>query len=356
MGTKIYKAIFLLIGIFSLGYMIYGIGLDEIWLNMQKTGVWFIPVIGSWLVIYILNAFAFNAIIQEPELPQSNLPFWSVLRLTITGYAINYITPFVALGGEPYRIMELKPKLGINKASSSVLLYSLMHMFSHVMFWLVSIGLILAFIPVNNLMLAGCGFMLLVSVVLGYWFIRVYKKGFTVSTVKLLTKMPFIGKKANAFAIEKQDSLKEIDNQITILYTDRKAKFYSSLVLEFIARVVGCAEIYFTAIAIGLDMSVMEALIVSSASSLFANLIFFFPMQLGTREGGLAMALESVGLPAAGGIFIGVVMRIREIFWILIGLALMNKKGVKTEENGFETEPQSELDYAHAAAQNKKTW
>ena len=229
-------------------------------------------------------------------------------------------------------------------------------MFSHVMFWLVSIGLILAFIPVNNLMLAGCGFMLLVSVVLGYWFIRVYKKGFTVSTVKLLTKMPFIGKKANAFAIEKHDSLKEIDNQITILYTDRKAKFYSSLILEFIARVVGCAEIYFTAIAIGLDMSVMEALIVSSASSLFANLIFFFPMQLGTREGGLAMALESVGLPAAGGIFIGVVMRIREIFWILIGLALMNKKGVKTEENGFETEPQSELDYAHAAAQNKKTW
>ncbi|WP_221393219.1 lysylphosphatidylglycerol synthase transmembrane domain-containing protein [Dyadobacter sp. NIV53] len=351
MGTKIYKAVFLLIGIFSLGYMVYGIGLEEIWLNMQKTGIWFVPVIGSWLLIYILNAFAFKAIIQEPGLPQSNLPFWSVLRLTITGYAINYITPFVALGGEPYRIMELKPKLGINKASSSVLLYSLMHMFSHVMFWLVSIGLILAFVPVNNLMLAGCAFMLLISLGLGYWFVRVYKKGFTVSTINILTKLPFIKKKASAFAAEKADSLQEIDNQITILYTDRKSRFYSSLVLEFAARVVGCAEIYFTAIAIGLNMSITEALIVSSASSLFANLIFFFPMQLGTREGGLAMALRSVGMPAASGIFIGVVMRIREIFWILIGLALMNKKGAGIEDKSLDAETQNKLNYAHSVAQ-----
>lgn len=355
MGTKIYKAVFMLIGIFSLGYMIYGIGLDEIWLNMQKTGIWFIPVIGSWLLIYILNAFAFNAIIQEPELPQSNMPFWSVLRLTITGYAINYITPFVALGGEPYRIMELKPKLGINKASSSVLLYSLMHMFSHVVFWLVSIGLILAFIPVNNIMLAGCAFMLLVSLLLGSWFIRVYKKGFTVSTIKLLTKLPFINKKAKAFAAEKAETLQEIDHQIKVLYTDRKSRFYSSLVLEFAARVIGCAEIYFTAIAIGLNMSLTEALIVSSASSLFANLIFFFPMQLGTREGGLAMALTSVGLPAAGGIFIGVVMRIREIFWILVGLALINRKATGIEDIQ-EDENNSELGYAHSVAQNKKAW
>jgi uncharacterized membrane protein YbhN (UPF0104 family) len=328
MGTKIYKAAFLLIGIGTLGFMVYGIGLEEIWLNIQKTGIWFVPVIGSWLLIYVLNAYAFKAIIQEPELPNSDLTFWSVLKLTISGYAINYITPFVALGGEPYRIMELKPKLGINKATSSVLLYSLMHMFSHVLFWLVSIVLILAFVPVNNIILIGCGFMLVTSLLLGFWFVRVYRRGFTVSTVNLFKKLPFVGKKAVKFAEEKAEMLCEIDHQIRILYADRKSRFFSSLILEFVGRVVGCAEIYFTAIAIGLNMSLTEALIVSSASSLFANLIFFFPMQLGTREGGLAMALSSIGLSASGGIFIGVVMRIREIVWILIGLALMNKRNI----------------------------
>lgn len=327
--TTLYKALFLVLGIFFLGYMVYGMGLDVITANIQKMGFWFIPVIGSWLVIYILNAFAFKAIIEEPQLPASDLPFGSVLRLTITGYVINYITPFVALGGEPYRIMLLKPALGVRKATSSVLLYSLMHMFSHVLFWLASIVLIVAVVPLNTLMLMGCGIMLVVGVLLGLWFIRVYKRGVTVSTFRLLEKIPFVNKKAAAFFQEKREALYEIDEQIRILYAERKPRFYASLALEFVARVVGCAEIYFTARAIGLDMSITESLIVSSGSSLFANLIFFFPMQLGTREGGLALALQSIGMPAAAGLFIGIVVRIRELVWIVIGLLLLRKTKVQ---------------------------
>jgi uncharacterized membrane protein YbhN (UPF0104 family) len=322
MGTKAYKALFMAIGIISLGYMIYGTGLIVIWENVQRTGIWFIPVIGSWLLIYILNAFAFRAIIREPGLPESNLSFWAVLRLTISGYAINYITPFVALGGEPYRILELKPALGIQKATSSVLLYSLMHMFSHVLFWLASILLIVAVVPLSNVMLAGCGILLITGLVLGYWFINVYKKGFTVSTFRLLEKVPFIKTRAREFALKNAENLYEVDEQIRVLYAERRNVFYASLFYEFVARTIGCLEIFFTAHAIGLEMSLSQSLIVSSGSSLFANLIFFFPMQLGTREGGLALALRSVGLPAAQGIFIGVVLRIREIVWIIIGLAL----------------------------------
>lgn len=337
MGSKLYKALFMAIGIFSLGYMIYGTGLLVIWENINRTGIWFAPVIGSWLVIYILNALAFRAIIREPQLPETNMSFWSVLRLTISGYAINYITPFVALGGEPYRIMELKPTLGIQKATSSVLLYSLMHMFSHVLFWLASIVLIVAVVPLSDVMLAGCGILLVVGLVLGYWFINVYKKGFTVSTFRLLEKVPFIKHKAREFATKNAENLYEVDEQIRVLYSDRRDAFYASLFYEFVGRVIGCLEIYFTAHAIGMDMTLAQSLIVSSGSSLFANLIFFFPMQLGTREGGLALALRSVGLPAAQGIFIGVVLRIREIVWIIIGLALINRK---TKNNQIDSPDQ----------------
>lgn len=329
MASKIYKILFFVIGIATLCYMVYALGLEVIWENIKKTGWWFLPVIGSWLMIYILNAIAFKSIIQEPAIPSSDMPFWSVLRLTITGYAINYITPFVALGGEPYRILELKPRLGIQKASSSVLLYSLMHMFSHVIFWLASIILILLYVPTNTIMVTGCAVMFVTGVVLCYWFGRVYKKGFTLSTFSALAKIPVpaLRRKIKAFVDEKQQSLREIDNQITELYALRRNRFWKSLCFEFIARMVGCLEIYFTARAIGLNMSIIQSLIISSGSSLFANLIFFFPMQLGTREGGLALALKSVGMPASAGIFIGIIMRIRELVWIIIGLSLM--KGAK---------------------------
>lgn len=330
MFSKVYKALFFAAGILYIAYMVNSVGWDVITANLAKVGIWFIPVIGSWLVIYVLNAFAFKEIIEEPELPGSNIPFLEVLRITVAGYAINYITPFVALGGEPYRIMELKPALGMPKATSSVLLYGLMHMFSHVLFWLASIFLIVAFVPINSLMLAGCGLMLVTGILLGYWFIRVYQKGFTVQTIQLLGKVPFLRKKVAAFAQDKGDTLQLIDSQIRILYTERKGRFYNSLFLEFAGRVVGCAEIYFTAQATGFDLSIIESLIVSSGSSLFANLIFFFPMQLGTREGGLALALKSVGFPVESGIFIGMVMRIRELVWIAIGLAVMRSSKPKS--------------------------
>ena len=212
-----YKILFMAIGIGTLMYMVHGLGIEVIWENIQKTGWWFMPVIGSWLVIYILNALAFKAIIQEPNLPQSNLSFGPVLRLTITGYVINYITPFVALGGEPYRIMELKPTLGLQKASSSVLLYSLMHMFSHVIFWLASILLIFAFVPLAPLMLTGCLIMLMVGLILGFWFMRAYKRGFTVSTFRLLTRLPWVGAKMQSLLANKADTLHEIDDQLRVL-------------------------------------------------------------------------------------------------------------------------------------------
>ncbi|MFT4033663.1 MAG: lysylphosphatidylglycerol synthase transmembrane domain-containing protein [Siphonobacter sp.] len=323
MNAKLYKAIFFAIGVVTLVYMVYATGVEIIWLNIKKTGFWFVPVIGSWLIIYLFNAFAFKTIIQEADLPETHLPFWSVLRVTITGYAINYITPFVALGGEPYRIMELKPALGVNKATSSVLLYSLMHMFSHVLFWLASIILIVVFIPLGTPMLMGCGVLFVAGITLGSWFLKVYKRGFTVSTFRALAKIPLIRKKVQTFAFEKADMLQEIDHQIRVFYSERKSGFFISLFWEFIARVVGCTEIYFAAKGIGLEMTLVESLIISSGSSLFANLIFFFPMQLGTREGGLALALKSIGMPAASGVLIGLVMRVREIVWIFIGLILI---------------------------------
>jgi Uncharacterised protein family (UPF0104). len=327
MSAKSYKLLFLFIGIATMGYMVYQLGFDVIWNNLQKTGIWLLPIVGSWLVIYIMNAFGFQAIIAEKGAQRKSLPFLQILRVTISGYAINYVTPVVALGGEPYRIMELKPYLGAAKASSSVLLYSLMHMFSHIVFWLVSVPLILCLLPLNTMLIVSCMVMLVVGVGLCAWFSKIYKRGFTVTLVRTLSRLPWVGNRIHRFGADKAPVLKEVDQHVSTLYSHRRGAFYRSLIWEFAARVVGCAEIYFTAKAIGLGMNAGEAFIVSATSSLFANVLFFFPMQLGTREGGLMLALKGVGMAAEAGIFIGIVTRIREIIWIFIGLLFMGHAG-----------------------------
>ncbi|WON94507.1 lysylphosphatidylglycerol synthase transmembrane domain-containing protein [Sphingobacterium sp. Lzh-3] len=324
MGSKIYKVLFMLIGIGTLAYMIQAMGIDEIWNNLEKIGWWFLPVLGSWAVLYWMNAMAFKAIIQEPELPQTDVPFWKVLQLTISGYAINYITPFVALGGEPYRIMELKNYVGSSKAGSSVLLYGVMHILSHILFWVASVFLILWFVPASTMVDVACAVIFVMAIICTWLFTKFYKKGITVSLLKALSKLPLVGKKVGHLLETKFETLNDVDQQVKNLFQNRRDRFYKALFWEFVARVVGCFEIYFIGLALDINIDFIDAMIISSGSSLFANLVFFFPMQLGTREGGLAMAVMSIGLPAKVGIFMGVVTRIREIVWIMIGLGWMS--------------------------------
>lgn len=338
MSTRQYKILFFAIGIITMAVLVYNTGWRPIVTNIADMGYWFLPVTGTWLIIYLLNAWAFHDIIREKDKPQTALPFGEVLQLTITGYAINYVTPFVGLGGEPYRVMELAPRLGIAKASSSVLQYGLMHMLSHVIFWLASIFLIVTRPDLDGFLVAGCLVILFTGLVLGYLFLKIYRKGFLVAVLSYVSNWPLIGKKSRLLLSSHYDTLKGIDGQITALYAHRKPVFYKALFLEFIARVVGCSEIYFIGVATGLDMSWPDAIIVSSGSSLFANLVFFFPMQLGTREGGMALALRSVGLPAASGVFISLVTRIRELVWITAGYALLYyKERNKTASKEHET-------------------
>ncbi|WP_166333980.1 lysylphosphatidylglycerol synthase transmembrane domain-containing protein [Sphingobacterium chungjuense] len=323
MSTKtLYKVVFILLGIGSLVYMVYALGIDNIWANLQQTGIWFIPVLLSWFVIYFMNALAFRDIIRENNYEGAKISFGRILQLTISGYAINYITPFVALGGEPYRIMSLTPALGKAKASSSVLLYGMMHILSHLVFWVLSIGLIIFYLPVSPTVIATCVVIIALAGGLLFWVSRISKHGILNSVFRVATKLPFIGKAAKRLQQKNETLFTEIDMQINDLYKHRKPKFYSSLFWEFFARVIGCVEIYLIARALGLEMNYIEAIIVSSGSSLFANLIFFFPMQLGTREGGMALAMSVVGFSASAGVFIGLATRIRELIWIVIGLLL----------------------------------
>lgn len=162
-------------------------------------------------------------------------------------------------------------------------------------------------------------------------FIKGYQHGMAVAFVRLGSRLPFLKKKVIHFAEVHREQLENIDQQIALLHRQKKQTFYAALSLEYMARVVSCLEIWLILNVLTTHVSFADCCLIAAFSSLLANLLFFLPMQLGGREGGFALAVGGLSLSGAYGVYAALITRVREMVWIVIGLALM-KVGNKVKE------------------------
>lgn len=319
------RNVFLGIGVLAVILMLctFDMSYAELWSNIRRGGYWFVAVLLLWFPIYLLNTWAWYAIIRNGQ--PARVSFWRVYKYTVSGYALNYVTPVGLLGGEPYRIMELTPYLGAAKATSCVILYAMMHIFSHFCFWGFSVLLYLVLYGKTM----GAGMAVLMGVftafcLLGiYFFMKGYRHGLALKTLGYLGGLPAIGARIRLFTEKHRETLVRVDSQIAELHAGHKCAFYSSLFLEFLARIVGCLEIQFILFILTDNISFWDCVLIQAFTSLFANLFFFIPMEMGAREGGFALAVGGLALSGAYGVYTGLIMRVREIFWIAVGLVLL---------------------------------
>ena len=321
-----FRNIFFIIGVVAIVIMLFGMDMtyEDVVSCLRKAGIWFPVLLLLWMFIYAINAGAWYAIICN-GLNGVKVPFWKVFKYTITGFALNSTTPVGLMGGEPYRIMELKPYVGIEKASSSVILYVMMHIFSHFCFWLFSllIYILSYYSQINRTYVIIMGVFVVACMIGIYFFIKGYRSGMVMKLMRFLQRMPFIKNKITKLIEKKEETFVQIDNQIKDLYRNNKYTFFTSLLLEFIARVVSCLEVYIILLIFSTDASFFDSILILAFTSLFANLMFFSPMQLGAREGGFVMSVALLSIPYSYGVFMALLIRIREVVCVILGIALM---------------------------------
>lgn len=321
-----YHNYFFLIGVLVLAFMVYKLGIQTIYENLRNTGWWFIPIFGIWIIVYFFNAWSLNIIITDGTPESKKVKISQLMKLTISAYAINYMTP-LSIGGEPYKALKLKDDLGTHKATSSVLLYVMMHYVSHFFFWLISIPVFIFIMPeVSGVIQIVLWAVFLSCVMLILWAYSVFTKGVIKNALSIATRFPFVGRKIRLYRDKNQHHLNEMDLLISDLYTNRKKDFFASLFVELISRYISCFEVYFMAIPLAFDLSFIQSYLIVSIATLIANIFFFAPMQMGTREGGFVLATTTLALPAGIGVYIGLCTRIRELFWIMIGVLLTKIK------------------------------
>lgn len=323
---KKYKNMFFVFGVVLLILMLTQLNYEDIINGLQRAGYWFPAVVALWGLLYIINTAAWYVIIRSGGKDKKEIGFWWLYKVTVSGFALNYATPCGLMGGEPYRIMELTPRIGVERATSSVLLYVMTHIFSHFWFWLIATILYVLTEPLNTFMSVLLAVIASVCIFAIWFFIKGYRKGIALSIMRIAGKMPVVGKHARRFTESRKTELDNIDKQIAALHGQNRRTFVSAVALELACRLLSSFEIMFILLVLTPDVSYIHCVLILAFTSLLANILFFMPLQLGGREGGFLLSSTGLAMTASSGIFVALIVRLRELIWTAIGLLMMKTK------------------------------
>lgn len=334
-----YQNIFFIFGIVVLTIMVTQLDFAEVWKGLRHAGYWFFAVVALWAVLYLFNTAAWYIIIKSqeddmhPAKQSSPVSFWWLYKITISGFALNYATPGGLMGGEPYRIMELSPKIGTERASSSVILYVMTHIYSHLWFWLLATLLYIITQPMTVFMGMVLGLVTLFCLAGIWFFLKGYKKGLALRLMNFLRHIPGAKKWARGFIEAHKEQLDNVDLQIAALHNQNPRTFLGAVILEIACRVVSALEILFILMVLMPSVNFIQCVLILAFTSLFANMLFFMPLQLGGREGGFLMSVNGLGMTASAGIFVALIVRVRELIWTAIGLLLIKLGKANSPKN-----------------------
>jgi len=315
-------------GLFLVGtalfvFLLQHVGLGRLLANVRETGWMFAPIVAVYAGVYSCNTLACWLVMADQPGRPSYARTWAIM---VSGFALNSVTPFVQIGGEPFKVGAFAPWLGPRQATGTVLTYYMLSALSNMLTWLVAILAVLVLVrPAAPVALALAAVAAVLALLFLFVFSR-HREGIFGLLLATLTRLPLLRRAARALE-GRRDTLTQLDEQIAGFYHRSPRRFFAALGVDFAGRAFGMLEYYLIARSVGTPVDYPHAFLMGSFLVLSLNLLFFVPFDLGSREGGTGLIFEILGLPSSLGIYAGVVTRLRWAVWIAIGLGLLGAAG-----------------------------
>ena len=303
----------LLLGSGFLGYLFWKIGVHELWHELVLLGWGMLPFIVFEFVAETIHTIAWSHCLSGPL---RRLPWMRLFQIHMAGYAISYLTPTAAIGGEVSKIAFLSSSGSGPEAASGVLAGKLCNGVGQLLF--VAFGSVFligsATLPhsVWVLMILSGGLVAAGMLV----FLLLQKFGKLGAIVCWLAAQKFTGRKLHGVARQ----IGEVDEALKILHRERPQALARSVAWHMFAHATGILPTWCFFALLHQPVSIEMATTVWVLGLWFDLLAFAVPLNLGTLEGSRILAFKAIGSDAVTGMAFGIAQRLSQLFCACLGL------------------------------------
>lgn len=283
-----FEILFFAIGLVLFWLVIRATGFSNILFQLRQAQLSAWPVFLIYPIVSLWDTAAWK-LVFNPSWDEA-IKIHELFVIRLAGEAVNNITPFLDIGGEPLKVYLVSKRFGVpaSQAISAGLIAKTTLIASETVFILFGFGFFLFFIPLPYewRIIFGITFFFL-AVILALLFLIQIKSDMTRS-----------------------------------FYSTEKKRLWDAFSLNLASWVLGSVETYFFFRILGASLSFDQAILIEATVQFVRVASFFIPGNLGAQESGLAFFSQVLGLGAPAGIAVSLLKRLRQVIWTAVGFGI----------------------------------
>jgi len=289
------------------------------------TGWQGLTIFGLTLLMVLIGNWKWQEILKGENV---KISFTSLLSSYLAGFSVMFLAPILLLGGEFFRGYVLKEKNNISwsKGIASVFIdritewtANLMVIFFGVSIFLLMIGLP----PMKLLIIFGGAFLFFASGII-YFYLKIFKKE---SMAKTIIKI------FGLRGLNHTDSILEVEREIFDFFKLKKIAMWKGFLLSFLRVAVMYFRAWFLTIFLGKEISALS--VVSILGFTYLAAMIPIPTALGSHEAIQTFAFSSLRLKASTATAFTMIIRGAELIIALIGVIILYRLGIGLIRNAL---------------------
>ena len=275
--------------------------------------------LGWRLVIILLFPFVlvslFDTFGWRFAFPSDRAGFGRLVLARLAGEAFNAVTPTATLGGEAVKAWLLRGRVPTDEAVSSVIVAKTTITIGQGLLLLLGVTLAWTSLAADSAILTAMEWLVALEVLALGGFVIAQTRGILTRSGRLLARVGLPRLDGHA-------TLGRIDHVLATFYRQRPGRLALSLGCHFVAWLLGAVEAWLMLWFLDMPVSLVTATIIEAFGTGIRFATFVVPGSVGVLEGGYAATFAALGFGSTAGVAFSLVRRIREVFWVAVGLTV----------------------------------